>query len=307
MKLIDMKNIKLYCLIILVALFSISTEAAERGESPLLQFGLVADIQYADCDPVESRYYRNSLSKLGESIEYFNREGVEFIVNLGDIVDRDFRDLDAVVSHLDRADSRVYNTTGNHDYSGVTDNRELYKKLGMPHDYYSFESEGWLFVMLNTNEIATYSNIEGSDKEEELTAVLESLKSEGAPQGEVWNGGVSREQLEWFDALLAEAEREGKRVVVFTHHPLYPLHDAVALNSADILNVMERYSVVKALFSGHVHSGGFALYKDIPLIIVEGMLETESANAFGIVKLYDDRIVIEGRGRLTSRILPLSN
>jgi hypothetical protein len=44
-------------------------------------------------------------------------------------------------------------------------------------------------------------------------------------------------------------------------------------------------------------------YKNIPVVTVEGVVETENENAFGIVKIYDNKIILEGKGRMTSRML----
>lgn len=61
-----------------------------------------------------------------------------------------------------------------------------------------------------------------------------------------------------------------------------------------------------AVFSGHHHSGNFAYFKNIPIVTMEGMIETEKENAFAVVSIYTDRIMLDGRGRATSRSLPFS-
>jgi hypothetical protein len=82
--------------------------------------------------------------------------------------------------------------------------------------------------------------------------------------------------------------------------------DDTALNNRAILQVVESHPCVKALFAGHHHAGGFSYYHSIPAITVEGMVETDDENAFAVVKLYDDKIVIEGYGRVKKkRLLPL--
>lgn len=273
-----------------------------QTDKPLIQFGLFADAQYADCEPNINRFYRNSLPKLEECIGYFNREKVQFTINLGDLIDRDFGDFDTLLTCLKGLDRKVYHLTGNHDYKGVTDNNVLYKKLNMPAEYYAFEKKKWVFVFLNTNELANYANVAGTEKEQELSALRRQIKATGGRQGASWNGGVSAKQLEWLDQLLAKSEKAGKRVLIFAHHPLWPKSAFTALNNMEILNVVDRYSCVKAIFAGHHHTGGFAYFKDIPVVTAEGMVETEHDNSYGVVKLYEDKIVIEGKGRMTSRV-----
>ena len=59
------------------------------ANSESLRFGLVTDSHYADRDPGNVRFYRQSLSKMEEFIEVMNKEKVDFIVHLGDFKDED--------------------------------------------------------------------------------------------------------------------------------------------------------------------------------------------------------------------------
>ena len=63
----------------------------------------------------------------------------------------------------------------------------------------------------------------------------------------------------------------------------------------EILDVINRYNCVKAIFSGHHHSGAFGYFDHIPCNTVEGMIETPDKNSFGIVRIYKDRIELEGK------------
>lgn len=276
-----------------------------QSDDPLITFGVIADTQYANCEPEGSRYYRNSLEKVEECVDYFNEQGVQFTVSLGDVTDRDFNDLDSVLMRLELLENDIYHITGNHDYKGVTNNRVLYTKLKMPSEYYFFKQENWVFIMLNTNEVAPYANVAGTKKEKQLSELLKEIKSSGGKQGAKWNGGISHKQLQWLDKRLAKCEKKGYNVLVFSHHPLYPSTEFTALNNMEILEVVGRYTCVKTIFAGHHHAGEFAYYKDIPVITIEGMIETPDSNSYGIVKLYDDKIVLEGKGRMKSRTFDL--
>ncbi len=286
----------------LILIFA-AINATAQDDEPLIRFGLIADIQYADCDAAGSRFYRNSLQKLADCVDSLNLQKVAFTINLGDVIDRNFTGIDSVLIRLNRLENKVFNTTGNHDYSGVTDNQTLYDKLGMVSEYYAFKRQNWVFILLNTNEVSDYANIAGTAKEQELTAMRAHLRSSGGRQNASYNGGISGEQLQWFNEQLAEAEKTGNKVLVFSHHPLYPESGFTALNNMEILHVIGNYSCVKAIFSGHHHAGNFARFNNIPVITVEGLIETEYDNAFGIVNIYDDKIVIKGQGRMRSREL----
>lgn len=297
-----MKNIRMWFIVLLLSFLSVADSMFAQTEKPLMQFGLFADAQFADADANGSRFYKNSLKKLNDCVDYFNAQRVQFTINLGDIIDRNSAELDSVLTCLRRLDSKTCSTTGNHDYKGVTENNALYEKLRMPSEYYSFKKKGWLFIVLNTNEVAPYSNIMGTAKELELSALTNQIKASGGIQGATWNGGVSVAQLQWLNRILAKCEKAGDNALVFSHHPLYPQTEYTALNNMEILSVIEKYSCVKAIFSGHHHSGSFAYYKNLPVVTVEGMVETEAENAFGIVKIYKNKLILEGKGRMTSRV-----
>lgn len=276
-------------------------DACAQDSKPIIRFGLIADIQYCDCETAGKRYYRKSLSKLEECVVDLNKEQVQFAVNLGDLIDRDPDSFDNVLARLDELQSPVYNTTGNHDYGGTADNKALYRKLGMPAEYYSFTEDKWRFIILNTNEIASYSNPEGIERETELEDMLAKAKETGRNNAYEWNGGISHHQMKWLRMELDKAEKEKESVIIFSHHPLYPENGLMALNNREILDMIDGYSCVKLLLAGHHHPGAFAMYNDIPVVTVEGMIETEKENAYGIVEIYEDKIIIEGKGRLTSR------
>jgi beta-galactosidase len=302
-----MKNITNFC--ILLTMFWGGMTALAQERTPLIQFGLMTDIQYCDCDTWGSRFFRNSLKKLEEAVNFFNAQNVQFTINLGDNIDSNSEnysaDFNAVLYRLGHLKNHVYNTPGNHCYRGITENRILYEKLNMPSTYYFFQKGNWMFIMLNTNEVSTYANIAGTPLEQELSVILDRIKSSGGRQGASWNGGVSQKQLKWLKNLLEKAEKSEYNVLVFSHHPLYPESAFNALNSIDILNIVSKFSNVRAIFSGHHHAGSFAYFENIPVITVEGMVETEKENAFGIVTICDDKIVLEGEGRMTSRVVYL--
>lgn len=294
MKKLGIKELFMCCL----SLLSSGSLLAQSDET-LLSFGIIADIQYADCDESGSRYYRNSISKLEESLDGFKDKKVSFVVNLGDIIDRKAEDINAVIKSIKSSKLKFYHTTGNHDYADITDNNALYKRLDMPKSYYSFSKRGWRFIMLNTNEVASYSN-PTPELRIELDNILDAVKSQGRKCGAPWNGAVSREQLEWFNSTLADAESSGEKVIVFSHHPLFPDNEYSALNSPEILKVISRYKCVKSFVSGHHHEGGNADFNGIASIIVEGVVETAHSTAYMVVEITKNSVELQGFGRCCS-------
>lgn len=292
-----------FLLIVLLTTIFFGNKLLSQEKTPLIHFGIIADIQYGDCEPNINRYYRDAINKLGTCVSDLNDNKVQFTINLGDLIDRNFADLDSVLLRLKKLEAKVYNTTGNHDYAKTIDNKTLYKKLNMPSEYYTFKKKNWRFIILNTNEIASYSNIKTPEAENELAEMMQKIKSEGRKNGYSWNGGISNEQMQWLDKLLSKAQKNNENVLIFSHHPLFPDNNHNALNDKEILETITKYNCVKAAFSGHNHAGNYGVYNNIPFTTIQGMIETEKENAYAIVKVYDNSIEIDGKGRVPSRQL----
>lgn len=298
----------LFCVAILpffVQCFAIDAKHKSQNniDEPYVRFGIIADIQYCDCDVNGSRYYRSSLQKLDECVESFNRKSVQFTVNLGDLVDKDTpNNLDSVLIRLSQLNASVYNLTGNHDYGNV-DNDRLYKLLNMPAEYYSFTMRNWRFIMLNTNEIASYSNTRGTWKENELSEMIDKFKEAKGKAPASYNGGISSKQIQWLRQLLEKSENKGENVLVFSHHPLDCVTGLTALNGSEVLSLISQYNCVKAVIAGHHHDGFFCNTGSLPNIVLEGMVETANQNSYGIIDLFPDKLVLHGYGRMTSRVI----
>lgn len=290
----------------IVSIFCLLFCCCSGENTPQVRFGLIADIQYCDCETRGNRYYRNSLEKLEACVEDLNTENVDFTVNLGDLVDRDTpSNLDAVLTRLRKLNKPAHNTPGNHDYGDITDNNALYKQMGMPASYYSFTQKKWRFIMLNTNEVASYANIAGTPLQAEYDEMKMKIKESGRRNGADYNGGISRAQLEWLKSELKTAEKKKQNILVFSHHPFYAAPGLTALNDLDVVDALTACPNVKGVICGHHHPGDFGTYQNIPFITTEGMIETADQNAYGIVEIYTDRIVLNGKGRTKSYTLPI--
>lgn len=272
---------------------------------PTLKIGLITDIQYADIDPKGQRYYRNSLYKLTESIHAFNQEKLDFVLNLGDVIDRNISSLDSVTLRLKSLQHKIYHTTGNHDYSPTLSNEALFKKLKMPSEYYTFSKKGWTFIVLNTNEVSTYANTKGTWKEQELNLLIKTSKKENRKNAASYNGGISSKQMNWLIKTLEKSTKRGNKVIILSHHPLAFASGFSALNDKELQTLFSKYTCVKAILSGHHHAGDYGVIGGVHYVTAEGMLETERSNSYAEVEFYENQINIIGHGRMTSRTLQL--
>jgi hypothetical protein len=276
---------------------------AGQAHMPLFRFGIIADVQYCPSEPEGNRYYRNSLPKLREAVSSLKADSAEFIINLGDIIDRDYSSFDPVLDIIDSSAIRTYNLTGNHDYEV---NPRLRKRLPlrMPskEGYYTFAVKNFRFIVLNGNELSTYGP--GNKSVVRKTQdYLAALKKEGNINAIEWNGGISVRQFQWLMIQLDKAAASNEKVIICCHFPVYPENIHNLLNYKEVLSVLNNYNNIVAWFNGHNHAGNYGNTNMIHFLTMKGMVETEKTNSFALVEVYNNRIWIKGYGREKSQIL----
>jgi len=278
----------------------------EKKESPILSFGLITDVQYADADPQGERHYRESPGKLKTAVEWLAQKDLPFTLHLGDFIDRDFTAFATVLPLLDGLGHPVHHLLGNHDYTVAdVEKGRIVGTLAMPHDYFSFSHSGVRFVMLDTNDVSVYKYADGSEADIESEAVMKKLAAENLPNAKPWNGGLSETQLAWLEKELGTAGSAGERVILCGHHPLLPAEGLAAWNSAEVLTVIDRHPVVMAYFNGHNHAGAEVVRNGVPYITFKSVLHEPGVNAWSAIHLFGDRLEIEGNGREKSRTFQL--
>jgi hypothetical protein len=283
--------------------FNTSSGHEQSGQKPLFRFGIIADVQYCSSEHEGERYYRNSLSKLREAVSSLQTDSAEFIINLGDLIDRDYSSFDPVLNIIDSSGISIYHLTGNHDYE-VKPRQKKRLPLRIPgkEGYYSFVKDNFRFIMLNGNELSTYGPGNKSVVKQ-AQEYLENLRKEGNINATDWNGGVSVRQLEWLMIQLDEAAEGNEKVIICCHFPVYPENIHNLLNYNEILSVLSGYNNVVAWFNGHNHAGNYGNVNMIHFLTMKGMVETENTNSFALVEVYNNRIWIKGYGREKSQIL----
>jgi len=110
-----------------------------KDSSREISFGVVADCQYAPVDNDDSaRHYRRSMDKLRVAVDTFTEHDVDFIVHLGDFVDRSLSHVAAVEAIADTAAAPFWHLLGNHDLDAAGgDLAAAMNALAMDRPYYS--------------------------------------------------------------------------------------------------------------------------------------------------------------------------
>ena len=257
---------------------------APAGEEPLVRFGMVTDLHFADlppdrisCGVVGWRYYRESRRKLAEAVDVFNARGLDFAIELGDFKDmtdgpeETLRHLESIEDTFAKFDGPRYHVTGNHDLDCLSP-EEFYARV--PNDgvvsstgYYSFVVNGVTFVVLN----ATY-------------------RADGThwSRRNVWDdANIPPAEAAWLEKTLKLAEGD---VYVFCHQRLDDSADRLHLvkNAPEIRGIFERSGKVKGVFTGHQHMGGQNVQGGIPYYSLRALVHGsgEGANSFAEVAVY---------------------
>jgi len=290
-------------LILLSVLATNIARGDEAAPTPCVRFGVIADAQYADAEPGGSRHFRASLKKLETCVADFNRQKLAFVIQLGDLVDRSQADVATILAPYRKLKNPAYHVIGNHDAALGDTVRSVLK--GKTPGYYDFAVGQWRFVVLDTSDLRLQSVTSTAPAAGEAQAIFDQLKTRNAPNAQTWNGGIGAHQKAWLKTVLTKAKKTGERAVVFSHMPLYPSDVHNPWNVEDIIPILENSKCVAACFAGHNHAGRYAQKNGIHYLTLEGMIETPDQTAYAVVEIYPDRIQIQGRGRVPTRILTL--
>jgi manganese-dependent ADP-ribose/CDP-alcohol diphosphatase len=275
------------------------------AEKPTLHLGLVADPQYADADPIATRFYRQSVGKLTEAVEHFNSQELDFCVNVGDTIDHKWQSFDEMLRIFGKSKQKFYHLLGNHDFEVEQDQKaKAPARLGLERKYYSVTQNGFCFVMLDTNDVSVYAYPVNSKEFVQAVEMLKAYAATGIVQAAPWNGAVGAEQMKWFEETCKKAASANQKVIAFAHHPIFPFpHNRNEWNSDALLKLIDRNRNVVAWINGHNHDGNYRERDGAHYLTLHGMVETQNTNSFATAQIFADRIVIAGKGREPSREL----
>ncbi len=276
--------------------------------SQSLKFGVVADVQYCDCEnaPRYNRYFAESIYRLREAKDTFNQNNLNFVVSLGDMIDKDWQSFDRILPVFDSIQTEKYHVLGNHDFSVEDEDKpKVPKRLGMPSRYYHFVKEDWRFIVLDANDLSVKAHPKGTKTYLTSDSLLKSMQKQELTHAKEWNGGIGKKQMQWLRQQLKTAAMEDQKVIVFSHMPVTPLNLNTLWNYDEVMEVLEGSHVVKAYFCGHYHEGNYELKNGVHYLNFKGILDTPDQNAFSIVELTENKIIINGFGREENIVLDL--
>ncbi|MBN1688443.1 MAG: metallophosphoesterase [Candidatus Omnitrophica bacterium] len=293
--------------LLLAAFVLLSPLARASQQEPELRIGVIADIQYAPEKMFDRRDYEASLGKFEKTVGFFNTEDLDFVIQLGDLIDRDFDNYGTILGVWEKLKAPAYHVLGNHEFSvDKAEKPKITERLGLQKKYYDFDFGKWRFVVLDGNDLSLYAHPEDSPEYREAQQFLEEMQKKNKINASSWNGGVGPKQFQWLRETLASACAAGEKVIVFSHFPVYPPHPTNLWNDTEIVKELETHSCVFAYVNGHNHDGAYGVKKGIHYLTVEGVITSGEANAYAVFEIFPERVDVRGYGKVPSRTLTMN-
>ena len=118
------------------------------------------------------------------------------------------------------------------------------------------------------------------------------------------NGAISDKQYKWLVKQLENLKKKNRKAIICGHIPIHPETSkntiGLAWNFQEMLDLFNNYSnYILVYLSGHDHNGAYhkCQTSNIHYITVSSILEAPpNKNSFATVKVFHDRIKIEGKG-----------
>jgi hypothetical protein len=282
-------------LVVLVPLAVPATPAGQAAQDPpLLRFGVVTDLHYADIAPAGPKTYRDSYGKLGECVRVMNDEHVRFLVELGDFKDQDTPPVEARTLGFLRTIESVmagfhgprYHVLGNHDVDSLSKAQFLQAAVNTDitsnSTHYAFWYGGMCFVVLDACHRSDGSDYDHGNYE--------------------WSdSNVDAPQITWLSRTLAAS---GAPVIVFVHQQLDGTGAYYVKNASEVRQAIEASRKVIAVFQGHRHEGAYSVINGVPYLTFKAAVEGAGQlnGAFSIVEVLRDLgVKVKGYQRAESR------
>lgn len=290
------------CITVTASLGALLGMNALAADADSFQFGVIADCQYCSDPGTGLRKYSMSVEKLAHCVDHLNTLDLDYVVHLGDFIDRDFESFNVVGPIFDRLEAPKYHVLGNHDYSVADEKKkDIPKTLGMPSRYHDFAAKGWRFVVLDGNDISFHAHPKNTPGYEEAVDYHTRNKIKSPD----WNGAIGPEQISWLENVLERSAKNGEKVVLYCHFPVYPENIHNLWNAKEIINIIEQFPCVKAYFNGHNHAGNYGLKNGVHYLTLKGMVDTEQTS-YATINVHADRLEVVGYGRETNRVLEIT-
>ncbi len=220
-----------------------------------LRIGFITDLHHL-------QFGKNEEQRMQAFMNAVMQEKPDFILQCGDFCRP--KGSDRIMAEWERFTGPKYHVIGNHDMD-VCDKATIMTLWGMKSRYYSFDTDGFHFVVLDRNYLRDGNgNLAHYDT------------SNWGPLPAEQRSFTDPEQLEWLKQDLAEAKYP---TIVFMHQPVFLSEWANELgNAEDILSIFDLHNytarqsgsnaTVCAVFMGHDHDDRYGERNGVHYFII---------------------------------------
>ena len=229
---------------------------AEQPDNNSVRFGICADVHKDIMHDADER--------LAVFIERASEADLDFIVQLGDFC-RPYEQNIGFLGIWNKFQGDRHHVLGNHETDGGFSREESIKFLGSPSKYYSFDKNGFHFIILDGNDVNPSPD-----------------KAPGYPRY------VGDEQKKW---LISDLKSTSYQTIIFSHQSLEG--DGIE-NRAEIRKILDDenssagYRKIVACFSGHHHTDYAVEINGINYIQINSMSYSWVGEQYSKVRYSDE-------------------
>jgi len=264
--------------VLLTAAVTVNTSSlfADEGKERL-RIGLITDLHHADKPSAGTRHYRETLGKLAEAATQFEKDKVNFVVELGDLIDAadsvetEQRYLKTINREFSAISKDRHYVLGNHCVDTLT-KAEFLGGVEQEKSYYSFDRGDFHFVVLDA-----------------------CFRNDGEPYGRknsMWNdANIPAAEVEW---LQADLKSTSKKSIVFAHQRLDVSNDHGVKNCPEVQKILEESGKVLAVFQGHSHQNDLKDIGGIHYCTLVAMVQGSGAenNGYSVMEITKDGTIL---------------
>ena len=256
----------LFILFVVVGMFFMTSQPSFSGT---LKFAQISDIHYSvGRDDTSYKLLSHTKELLDDAVNQINKQkNIKFVVVTGDGIDTpDKRALDGMISGLNNLNSPWYITLGNHDTapSSYINKLNFFKTIRAKNSNFTFNSTYYTFKPQRGYRVI----------------VMDGASNEGRSP----HGAYSEEELQWLDDTLSKSQKDV--VLIFQHFPIVTPYDSKShevRNADEYMDVLKKYKMPIALFSGHYHASKITRKGNI--IHVSSPALVSYPNSFRIIEI----------------------
>jgi calcineurin-like phosphoesterase family protein len=203
--------------------------------------GSLTKIRFGVCADVHKDVIHDADQRMKVFVDVMNQEKVDFIIQLGDFC-RPYEYNQSFIDIWNGFRGPRYHVLGNHDTDGGFTRQETLKFWAAKEKYYSFDTGGYHFVILDCN-----------DKKD--------------PSQTGYANWIGPRQLTWLEKDLAAAHGP---VILFSHQPLNCLDNADEITGV-LNNANADGQKVISCFAGHYHDDVYEVIAGIHYVRINSM------------------------------------